>query len=149
MATPRFIHLRVRSAYSLLEGAIKAGKVPTLAADAGMPPSLDWELPNEWTAGPLRFPVPERFETPPLASFGYKDFIPDFTGAQFDPAAWADLGPVGGLGTLGNVDRIRCAGPAARAGPGCPEGSAEGRSQGATLLPRDRAAHPHRRLGPE
>ncbi|WP_092308546.1 DNA polymerase III subunit alpha [Brevundimonas viscosa] len=32
-----FIHLRVRSAYSLLEGAIKAGKVPRLAADAGMP----------------------------------------------------------------------------------------------------------------
>ncbi|HZW14674.1 MAG TPA: PHP domain-containing protein, partial [Brevundimonas sp.] len=32
-----FIHLRVRSAYSLLEGAIKAGKVPMLAADAGMP----------------------------------------------------------------------------------------------------------------
>lgn len=32
-----FIHLRVRSAYSLLEGAIKAGKVGKLAADAGMP----------------------------------------------------------------------------------------------------------------
>ena len=32
-----FIHLRVRSAYSLLEGAIKASKVATLAADAGMP----------------------------------------------------------------------------------------------------------------
>jgi len=32
-----FVHLRVRSAYSLLEGAIKAGKVPKLAADAGMP----------------------------------------------------------------------------------------------------------------
>ena len=32
-----FIHLRVRSAYSLLEGAIKAAKVPRLAADAGMP----------------------------------------------------------------------------------------------------------------
>ncbi|WP_298744280.1 DNA polymerase III subunit alpha [uncultured Brevundimonas sp.] len=32
-----FIHLRVRSAYSLLEGAIKAGRVPLLAADAGMP----------------------------------------------------------------------------------------------------------------
>ena len=31
----QFIHLRVRSAYSLLEGAIKAGKVATLAADAG------------------------------------------------------------------------------------------------------------------
>jgi DNA polymerase-3 subunit alpha len=32
-----FVHLRVRSAYSLLEGAIKAGKLGRLAADAQMP----------------------------------------------------------------------------------------------------------------
>ena len=32
-----FVHLRVRSAYSLLEGAIKADKVGTLAAQAHMP----------------------------------------------------------------------------------------------------------------
>jgi DNA polymerase-3 subunit alpha len=32
-----FVHLRVRSAYSLLEGAIKADKIPGLAATAGMP----------------------------------------------------------------------------------------------------------------
>ena len=32
-----FVHLRVRSAYSLLEGAIKAAKVGKLAADSGMP----------------------------------------------------------------------------------------------------------------
>ncbi|WP_416354715.1 DNA polymerase III subunit alpha [Brevundimonas sp.] len=32
-----FVHLRVRSAYSLLEGAIKAGKVGRMAADNGMP----------------------------------------------------------------------------------------------------------------
>jgi DNA polymerase-3 subunit alpha len=32
-----FVHLRVRSAYSLLEGAIKADKVGTLAAGQGMP----------------------------------------------------------------------------------------------------------------
>jgi len=32
-----FVHLRVRSAYSLLEGAIKASKIPALAAGAGMP----------------------------------------------------------------------------------------------------------------
>ena len=32
-----FVHLRVRSAYSLLEGAIKADKIPGLAAAAGMP----------------------------------------------------------------------------------------------------------------
>ncbi|MDO1558680.1 DNA polymerase III subunit alpha [Brevundimonas sp. 2R-24] len=32
-----FIHLRVRTAYSLLEGAIKAGKIGQLAAGQGMP----------------------------------------------------------------------------------------------------------------
>jgi DNA polymerase-3 subunit alpha len=32
-----FVHLRVRSAYSLLEGAIKASKIPGLASSAGMP----------------------------------------------------------------------------------------------------------------
>jgi DNA polymerase III subunit alpha len=32
-----FVHLRVRSAYSLLEGAIKADKIGLLAAEAGMP----------------------------------------------------------------------------------------------------------------
>ncbi|WP_158916982.1 DNA polymerase III subunit alpha [Caulobacter sp. S45] len=32
-----FVHLRVRSAYSLLEGAIKAGEIATLAAKNGMP----------------------------------------------------------------------------------------------------------------
>ena len=32
-----FVHLRVRSAYSLLEGAIKADKVPVLAAKGQMP----------------------------------------------------------------------------------------------------------------
>ena len=32
-----FVHLRVRSAYSLLEGAIKAGKIGKMAADLGMP----------------------------------------------------------------------------------------------------------------
>ena len=37
MNSQGFVHLRVRSAYSLLEGAIKAGKVGKLAADAGMP----------------------------------------------------------------------------------------------------------------
>lgn len=43
--------------------------------DAGMPPSLDWKLTGGWKASPLRFPVPERFETPPLASYGYKNEV--------------------------------------------------------------------------
>ncbi len=37
MASGDFIHLRVHSAYSLSEGAIKADKLPALARDAGMP----------------------------------------------------------------------------------------------------------------
>ncbi|SCY86663.1 DNA polymerase III subunit alpha [Paracoccus tibetensis] len=35
--SPRFIHLRTHSEHSLLEGAIPVGKLPGLAADAGMP----------------------------------------------------------------------------------------------------------------
>ena len=37
MTEPRFIHLRVHSAYSLLEGAIQAKGLPGLARDGGMP----------------------------------------------------------------------------------------------------------------
>ncbi len=43
--------------------------------DAGMPPSLTWKLPNEWSVTPLRFPVPTRQDIPPLASFGYEDEV--------------------------------------------------------------------------
>ena len=37
MIDPRFIHLRVHSAYSLLEGAIKVSALPKLCADDDMP----------------------------------------------------------------------------------------------------------------
>ena len=37
MADPRFIHLRVHSEYSLLEGAVRLKKLPGLCADKGMP----------------------------------------------------------------------------------------------------------------
>ena len=37
MTAPRFIHLRVHSAYSLLEGAIPVKKLPGLCEAAGMP----------------------------------------------------------------------------------------------------------------
>jgi len=37
MNTPRFIHLRARSAYSLLEGAIPVKRLAALAASRGMP----------------------------------------------------------------------------------------------------------------
>jgi DsbC/DsbD-like thiol-disulfide interchange protein len=39
--------------------------------DAGMPPSLDWDLPHGFSAGAIGFTAPERIEHPPFASFGY------------------------------------------------------------------------------
>ena len=46
--------------------------------DAGLPPTLEWSLPSlpeGWRAGPLEFPVPRIIETPPFASFGYKEEV--------------------------------------------------------------------------
>ncbi|WP_416916527.1 MAG: DNA polymerase III subunit alpha [Roseicyclus sp.] len=37
MAAPRFIHLRLHTEYSLLEGAMRVKKLPGLVAEAGMP----------------------------------------------------------------------------------------------------------------
>ncbi|MBR9843450.1 MAG: PHP domain-containing protein, partial [Rhodobacteraceae bacterium] len=34
---PRFIHLRVHTEYSLLEGAVRVKKLPGMCADMGMP----------------------------------------------------------------------------------------------------------------
>ena len=51
---------------------------------------------NEWYARNMYLPDQPEFlhhveSYGPHTEFGYKDFIPDFTGANFDPAAWADL----------------------------------------------------------
>lgn len=35
-----------------------------LLNDSGYPPSVTWELPDRWRAGPLRWPVPERYVLP-------------------------------------------------------------------------------------
>ncbi|MDG1067159.1 MAG: PHP domain-containing protein, partial [Sulfitobacter sp.] len=35
--SPRFIHLRTHSEYSLLEGALRLKKLPQMCRDAGMP----------------------------------------------------------------------------------------------------------------
>jgi thiol:disulfide interchange protein DsbD len=42
------------------------------AGDVGSPPAVTWRLPDGFTAAPLRWPTPERIESPPLASYGYK-----------------------------------------------------------------------------
>lgn len=40
--------------------------------EAGMPLSAKWTLPEGWTAGALRHPVPKRFKTGELSGFGYE-----------------------------------------------------------------------------
>lgn len=39
--------------------------------DAGMPPSVRWEVPGGCEVGPLQWPVPRRFEENGVISFGY------------------------------------------------------------------------------
>lgn len=40
--------------------------------DAGMPTSIKWELPPGFSAGPIIWPKPERFEETGLITYGYK-----------------------------------------------------------------------------
>ncbi len=42
------------------------------AGDVGSPPSVEWRLPEGFTAAPLRWPAPELIASPPLASYGYE-----------------------------------------------------------------------------
>jgi thiol:disulfide interchange protein DsbD len=39
--------------------------------DSGLPTTLDWDLPPGFTAGPTRWPVPERFVSEGLVTYGY------------------------------------------------------------------------------
>ena len=44
--------------------------------DAGLPTSVRWTLPDGFTAGPLRWPVPQRFEQPGgVVGYGYEDAV--------------------------------------------------------------------------
>ena len=42
------------------------------AGDVGSAPSVAWDLPSGWKAGPFTWPVPHRISSPPLASYGYE-----------------------------------------------------------------------------
>lgn len=42
------------------------------AGDVGSAPVVTWSLPAGFTAVPLRWPAPERIESPPLTSYGYE-----------------------------------------------------------------------------
>src|SRR5688500_5661799 len=42
------------------------------AGDVGSAPSVAWDLPSGWKAGPFIWPAPHRISSPPLASYGYE-----------------------------------------------------------------------------
>ena len=39
--------------------------------DSGLPTQIRWTLPPGWSAGPIEWPVPQRFPVGPLMNFGY------------------------------------------------------------------------------
>lgn len=43
--------------------------------DAGLPPKIKWNLPEGFTASQIQWPYPDRFEVPPLVSFGFYDSV--------------------------------------------------------------------------
>jgi DsbC/DsbD-like thiol-disulfide interchange protein len=45
------------------------------SGDSGMPPELKWQLPEGFTAGPVLWPPPKRFDEPPVVSFGYDNQV--------------------------------------------------------------------------
>ena len=45
------------------------------AGDSGEPPKITWTLPPGITAGPMRFPIPERLPLGPLMDYGYEDEV--------------------------------------------------------------------------
>ena len=40
--------------------------------DSGQPTSIAWRLPDGFSAGPIRWPVPQRMPVGPLANYGYE-----------------------------------------------------------------------------
>jgi thiol:disulfide interchange protein/DsbC/DsbD-like thiol-disulfide interchange protein len=72
--------------------------------DSGLPTKVAWELPAGFTAGPLQWPVPERFETKGFVTYGYSGQV--LLLAVITPPASL---PVGHAVTLtANVDWLAC-----------------------------------------
>ncbi len=43
--------------------------------DSGLGTTIDWTLPEGFTAGPIQWPAPKRIPTPPLMTYGYEGEI--------------------------------------------------------------------------
>lgn len=83
--------------------------------EGGMKPQLKWELPEGWVAGPVLFPVPERFMTGILPGYGYGDRVvfPVYVTPSEDASGSAEIAV--------SVDWLTCNDEA------CVPGAADGR----------------------
>jgi len=43
--------------------------------DSGEAPRVDWQLPDGWEAGDIRWPTPQRIQLGPLVNYGYEDSV--------------------------------------------------------------------------
>ncbi len=74
------------------------------AGDSGLPTEVEWELPAGFTAGEIRWPVPERIVLYPLVDYGYHDRV----ALLVDVTPPADLPPGSGVRLAAQVDWLIC-----------------------------------------
>lgn len=71
--------------------------------EAGMPPSLDWKLPEGISIIATEWPTPERFEKEGMITFGYSHQVPFLLTAKADPSL-----PLGDFEIKGDVQWVIC-----------------------------------------
>lgn len=74
------------------------------SGDVGSAPAVEWQLPTDFTATPLRWPAPHLIASPPLASYGYEREVHLLSTVRVPSGA-----KVGTTATLaGNVSWVVC-----------------------------------------
>lgn len=72
--------------------------------DSGLPTQIKWQLPAGWQAGPIEWPVPQRFPVGPLMNFGYEGEVLLLTTLTPPPG----LAPGGSVEFAARADWLIC-----------------------------------------
>ena len=59
--------------------------------DSGNPPTIDWSLPQGFSASKIHWPFPQRLPVGPLMNYGYSDqamLLVEITASRQTPTAW-------------------------------------------------------------
>jgi DsbC/DsbD-like thiol-disulfide interchange protein len=68
--------------------------------DAGLAPSIEWDLPDDWIALPVRFPLPRQFEYEGMISYGYAKRAVLLSAVLPGPAAKRDTATIRARATV-------------------------------------------------